>query len=92
MSPFPNILLTPVDASPLNAPVAGGATTFGAILATIGRTVLAKKRCKRAKKSPIFTLSRYLLLLMFISTPVLSALLILFICVFVNNNGKFPLS
>ena len=27
---------------------------------------------------------------MFISTPVLSALLILFICVFVNNNGKFP--
>ena len=31
---------------------------------------------------------------MFISTPVLSAidLLILFICVFVNNNGKFPLS
>ena len=29
---------------------------------------------------------------MFISTPVLSALLILFICVFVNNNGKFPLN
>ena len=29
---------------------------------------------------------------MFISTPVLPALLILFICVFVNNNGKFPLS
>ena len=26
---------------------------------------------------------------MFISTPVLSALLIVFICVFVNNNGKF---
>ena len=43
ISPFPNILLTPVDASPLNAPVASGATTFGAVLATVGRTVLAKK-------------------------------------------------
>ena len=41
--PFPSILLTPVDASPLNAPVASGATTLGAILATVGRTVLAKK-------------------------------------------------
>ena len=41
--PFASILLTPVDARPLNAPVASGATTFGAILATVGRTVLAKK-------------------------------------------------
>ena len=42
ISPFPNSLLTPVDASPLNAPVASGATTFGAIFAHVGRTVLAK--------------------------------------------------
>ena len=52
--PFPCILLTPIDASPLNAPVASGATTFGAILATVERAVLAKKRCKCAKKSPLF--------------------------------------
>ena len=45
--PFPSILLTPVDASLLNAPVASGATTFGAILATVGRTVLAKKMQER---------------------------------------------
>ena len=41
--PFPRILLTPVDASPLNAPVASGVTTFGTILATVGSTVLSKK-------------------------------------------------
>ena len=45
--PFPSILLTPVDASALNAPVANGATTFGAILATVGRTVLAEKMQER---------------------------------------------
>ena len=41
--PFPSILITPVDASPLNAPVASGATTFDAILATVRRTVLVRK-------------------------------------------------
>ena len=44
--PFPSILLTPVDASPLNASDASGATIFGAMLATVGRTVLAKKECQ----------------------------------------------
>ena len=53
--PFPNILLTPVDASPLNAPVASGATTFGPILATVGKTVLAKKDA-RAPRNPPFLL------------------------------------
>ena len=48
--PFPSILLTPVDASPLNAPVASGATTFGAILATVGRIVLAKKDASAPSK------------------------------------------
>ena len=55
ISPFPNILLTPVDASPLNAPVASGATTFGAIFATVGRTVLAKKDAS-APRNPPFSL------------------------------------
>ena len=55
ISPFPSILLTPVDASPLNAPVASGATMFGAILATVGRTVLAKKDA-RAPRNPPFLL------------------------------------
>ena len=83
ISPFPNILLTPVDASPLNAPVASGATTFGAIFATVGRTVLAKKNDSSAPRNPPFLLRADIcFLLMFISTPVLSALLILFICVF----------
>ena len=54
--PFPNILLTPADASPLNAPVASGATTFGAILATVGRTVLAKKKDAGAPRNPPFLL------------------------------------
>ena len=40
--PFPSILLTPVDSSPLNASVASGVTTFGAILSTVEKTVLAK--------------------------------------------------
>ena len=66
-----------------------GGIIFGAILAIVGRTVLAKKDA-RASRNPSFLLC---FLLMPISTPVLSAidLLILFICVFVNNNGKFPL-
>ena len=59
--PLPSILLTPVDTSPLNAPVASGATTFGAILATVGRTVLAKKDASAPRNPPFFTLSRYLL-------------------------------
>ena len=50
--PFPNILLTPVDASPLNVPVASGATTLGAILATVGRTVLAKKDASAPRNPP----------------------------------------
>ena len=54
ISPFPNILLTPVDASPLNASVASGATTFGAILATVGRTVLAKKKMQARQEIPHF--------------------------------------
>ena len=90
--PFPSILLTPVDASPLNAPVASGATTFGAILATVGRTVLAKNDASAPRNPPFLLGADICFLLMFILTPVLSALLILFICVFVNNNGKFPLS
>ena len=53
--PFSGILLTPVDASPLNAPVASGATTFGAILATVGRTVLAKNDAS-AQRNPQFLL------------------------------------
>ena len=61
ISPFPNILLTPADASPLNAPVASGATAFGAVLATVGRTVLAKKDASAPRNPPFFTLSRYLL-------------------------------
>ena len=52
--PFPSILLTPVNANPLNAPVASGATTFGAILATIGRTVLAKKDASAPINPPFF--------------------------------------
>ena len=51
--PFPSILLTAVDASPLNAPVASRATTFCAILATVGRTVLAKKVAS-APRNPHF--------------------------------------
>ena len=47
--PFPRILLTPVDASP---PVASGATTLGAILATVGRTVLAKKDASAPRNPP----------------------------------------
>ena len=50
--PFPSILLTPVDASPLDAPVASRATTFGAILATVGRTVLAKNDASAPKNPP----------------------------------------
>ena len=50
--PFPNILLTPVDASPLNAPVASWATTFGATLANVGRTVLAKKDASAPRNPP----------------------------------------
>ena len=50
--PFPSILLTPVDASPLNAPVASGATTFGAILATVGRTVFAKNDASAPRNPP----------------------------------------
>ena len=53
--PFPSILLTPVDASPLNAPVASGATIFGAILVTVRRTILAKKD-SRAPRNPPFLL------------------------------------
>ena len=53
ISPFPSILLTPVDASPLNALVASGATIFGAILATVGRTVLAKNYAS-APRNPQF--------------------------------------
>ena len=49
---FPSILLTPVGASPLNAPVVSGATTFGAILATVGRTVLAKKDASAPRNPP----------------------------------------
>ena len=46
-------------ASPLNAPVASGATTFGAILVAVGRTVLAKKDAStpRNPPPPNFTLS-----------------------------------
>ena len=54
ISPFPNILLTPVDASPFNAPVASGVTAFGAILATVGRTVLAKKKMQAHQEIPHF--------------------------------------
>ena len=92
--PFPSILLTPVDASPLTAPVASGATTFGAILATVRRTVLAKKVASASRNPQFLLCADICFLLMFISTPVLSAidLLILFICVFVNNNGKFSLN
>ena len=50
--PFQSILLTPVDASPLNAPVASGAKTFGAILATVGSTVLAKKDASAPRNPP----------------------------------------
>ena len=50
--PFPSILLTPVDASPLNAPVSSGATTFGAILVTVGRTVLAEKDASVPRNHP----------------------------------------
>ena len=53
--PFPSILLTPVDACPLHAPVASAATTLGAILATVGRTVLAEKDT-RAPRNPQFLL------------------------------------
>ena len=49
--PFPSILLTPVDASSLNAPVASGTTTFGAIRATIGRAV-AKKDASEPRNPP----------------------------------------
>ena len=45
--PFPSILLTPVDASPLNAPVASGAATFGAILLLLDRMFLLKKMQER---------------------------------------------
>ena len=50
--PFPSILLTPVDASPPNAPVASEATAFDAILATVGRTVLAKKDASAPRNPP----------------------------------------
>ena len=53
--PFSSILLTPVDANPLNTPIVSGATTFGAILATVGKTVLAKKDA-RAPRNPPFLL------------------------------------
>ena len=54
---------------------------------------LLKESFQLAPRNPPFLLwADICFLLMFISTPVLSALLILFICVFVNNNGKFPLS
>ena len=92
ISPFPNILLTPLDACPLKAPVANGATTFEAIYATVGRTVLAKKDARAPRNSPFLHCADICFLLIFISTPVLSSFSILFICVFVNNNGKFPLS
>ena len=46
------------------------------------------KRCKRAKKSPVFTLSRYLIF----TNVYINFFYQLFICVFVNNSGKFPLS
>ena len=49
---FPSILLNPVDASPFNAPVASGATTLGATLATVGRTVLAKNDASAPRNPP----------------------------------------
>ena len=52
ITPFPNILLTPVEASPLNAPVVSGATTLGAIFVTVGRTVLAKKDASVPRNPP----------------------------------------
>ena len=52
ISPFPSILLTFVDASPLNAAVASGATTSGTIFATVGRTVLAKKDASAPRNPP----------------------------------------
>ena len=50
--PFPSILLIPVNASPLNAPVVSEATTFGAILATVGRSVLAKNDASAPRNPP----------------------------------------
>ena len=52
ISPCQNILLTPVDASPLKARVASEAETFGAIFATVGRTVLAKKDASALRNLP----------------------------------------
>ena len=52
--PFPSNLLTRVDASPLNAPVDSGATTSGAILASVGSTVLAKKDASTQKNPPFY--------------------------------------
>ena len=43
ISPFPNILLTPVDASLLNAPVASGATTLALFLLLLEGLFLLKK-------------------------------------------------
>ena len=59
--PIPGILLTPVDASPLNTPVASGATTFDAILATVGKTVLAKKKMQARQEIPHFYFEQNLL-------------------------------
>ena len=47
--PFPNILLTPVDAIRLNA---SGTTNLGTILAIVGRTVLAKKDASAPRNPP----------------------------------------
>ena len=90
ISPFPSILLTPVDASPLNALVASGATIFGAILATVGRTVLAKNYASAPRNPPFLLRADSCFLLMFISTPVLSPLLILFICILLTIMENFP--
>ena len=41
-----------IPSSPLNAPVASGATTLSAILASVGRTVLAKKDASAPRNPP----------------------------------------
>ena len=53
ISPFPNILLTPVDARPLNAPVASGATILALFLLLLEELFLLK-RMQARQEIPLF--------------------------------------
>ena len=50
--PFPSILLTPVDASPLNEPVASGATTLALFLLLLEGLFLLKKDASAPRNPP----------------------------------------